>query len=314
MKIGIDVMGGDLAPDVTVQGAIMASKEMAENERIVLIGDKNKINTLLDKYNANPDSFDIVHTPECIEMGENPKKAISQKPNSSISVGYKLLAKGEIDSFASAGNTGAMLFAAMGTVKFIPGVIRPCITTLIPVQNGSVRLLLDIGLNPDCKPDVLYQYGILGSLYLKHIYNVNNPKVALLNIGSEEEKGNLITKSTFQLMNEGNGFDFVGNIESNELFKEGEANVIVCDGFVGNIVLKEAEAFYELVKSRGINDEYFERFNFENYGGTPILGINKNVIIGHGISNELAIQNMLILSKDIIKRQLTEQIKKAISN
>ena len=311
MRIGIDIMGGDFAPEATVLGAILAHKELLSNERIVLIGDQDKINEILKRENVSADSFDIVHASQVIDMHDHPAKAFKKKPDSSIAKGFYLLAKGEIDGFASAGNTGAMMVGAMYTVRSIPGVIRPVITAAIPKPDGSFSTMLDVGLNPDTKPDVLYQYAILGSIYTENVYNIKNPKVGLMNIGSEEEKGNLVTRSAHELMKDSNDFNFIGNIEANEIFDEGKADVIVCDGFVGNVILKEAEAFYTLVKKRKIQDEFFERFNFENYGGTPVLGVNKNVVIGHGISNSKAIKNMILHTKNVIEADLSEKIKEA---
>ncbi len=201
-----------------------------------------------------------------------------------------------------------MMVGAMITVKAVPGVIRPTITSPLPKLNGGSSIILDVGLNSDCKPDVLYQYGILGSLYSKYVFNIKNPRVGLLKIGSESEKGNLLTKATFVAMQDTKDFNFIGNIEGNELFDD-KADVVVCDGFVGNIVLKEAEAFYKLIRKRQLEDDYFKRFNFEQYGGTPVLGINSNVIIGHGISNDIAIKNMILLTKEVIEANLPSKIK-----
>ena len=203
-----------------------------------------------------------------------------------------------------------MLVGSMLTVKAIPGVIRPCITSAIPQEDGSVSIILDVGTNADCKPDVLYQFGILGSHFVKHIYNIENPRVALLNIGEEKEKGNLLTQATHELMSETTDFNFIGNIEGRDLFNS-SADVVVCDGFTGNVVLKEAEAFYVVAKKRGIKDEFFDRFNYEIYGGSPVLGINSNVIIGHGISSPVAIKNMLFLAKDVAEAELSKKIQKA---
>ena len=165
-------------------------------------------------------------------------------------------------------------------------------------------------MQTDCKPDVLYQFAILGSLYAKNVQNIDNPKVALLNIGEEESKGNLLTQSAYKIMNDSKDFNFIGNIEGRDLF-HGKADVIVCDGFTGNIVLKQAEGLYTLMLERGIQDDYFDRFNYENYGGTPILGVNSDVIIGHGISNDIAVKNMLMHSYDVAKSGLTNKIKEA---
>ena len=311
MRIGIDIMGGDFAPEATVLGAILAHKEMSSEDRIVLIGDQEKALEILKRENINPESFDIVHASQVIEMNDHPAKAFTKKPDSSIGKGYMLLAKGEIEGFASAGSTGAMMVGAMYTVRSIPGVIRPVITASVPKLDGNHSILLDVGINPDTKPDVLYQYGILGSIYAEQVHNIKNPKIGLMNIGSEEEKGNLVTKSAHELMKDSTDFNFIGNIEANELFNEGKADVIVCDGFVGNIILKEAEAFYTLYRRRGLKDDFFDKLNFENYGGTAILGVNKNIVIGHGISNDVAIKNMILHTKEVVEANLSEKIKEA---
>lgn len=311
MRIGIDIMGGDFAPEAAVLGAILAHKELSYNDRLVLIGDEDKIKEILLREKVNPENFDIVHTSQVIEMSDHPAKAFAKKPDSSIAKGYKLLAMGEIEGFASAGSTGAMLVGAMYAVKVIPGVIRPVITAAIPKPEGNYSLILDVGINPDTKPDVLYQYGILGSLYASNVYNIDNPKVGLMNIGSEEEKGNLVTKSAHELMKDTSDFNFIGNVEANELFSDDRVDVIVCDGFVGNVILKEAEAFYTLIKQRKIEDDFFDKFNYENYGGTPILGVNKNIVIGHGISREVAMKNMILHTKEVVEAKLSDKIKEA---
>ncbi len=309
MKIGIDVMGGDYAPETIVLGAIMAVK-ILNDTTIVLIGDKRKIEDIISRENFTGNNIEIVHASQVIEMGELPAKVFPKKPDSSIAVGYKLLEKKEIQGFCGAGNTGAMMVGALYSVKQIPGVIRPCIMTTLPRISGKDAILLDVGINIDCKPDVLYQYGIIGSLYAQVVRNIENPKVGLLNIGEEEEKGNLQTKATHSLMKNNNEFNFIGNIESNYLFDDSIADVIICDGFTGNIILKMAENFYSLMKQRGLeNDEYFNRFNFETYGGIPILGINSTVIIGHGISNEIAIKNMLLQTQKVAEVNLSEKIR-----
>jgi glycerol-3-phosphate acyltransferase PlsX len=308
MRIGLDVMGGDFAPSATVKGAVLAQQELANMATLVLIGDESKIKAELVSENADASLFEIVHAPDQIGMGEHPTKAFVKKPKSSISIGFHLLKEGLIDGFAGAGNSGAMLVGAFYTVKSITGVIRPSITSILPKENGGVGLLLDVGINADCKPDVLNQFAILGSLYAEHVYGITNPKVALLNIGEEEGKGNLLCQAAYSLMKDSEEFNFVGNVEGRDLFSD-SADVIVCDGFTGNIVLKQAEAFYALTKKRGIQDEYFDRFNYENYGGTPILGVNGAVMIGHGISNDKAIKNMLLHTAEVIDAKLSEKIK-----
>ncbi len=311
MRIALDAMGGDFAPESTVCGAILAAKIFSEDVRIVLVGDENRIAEIIKRENYDRSAFDIVHTDEVIGMGEHPAKAFQKKQNSSIVTGFGMLVRNQIDAFASTGNTGAMMAGAMFMVKSIPGIIRPAISAQVPNVAGGSATLLDVGINPDCRPDVLYQYGMLGSLYARHVFQIETPKVRLLNLGSEEEKGNLITKAAHELMKESVDFNFAGNIEGNEIFEEGKSDVIVCDGFVGNVILKEAEALYTLIRKRKINDEFFERFNFENYGGTPVLGINQPVIIGHGISNAKAIKNLIIHTKDVVEAKLMDKFKEA---
>ncbi len=311
MVIGIDISGGDFAPKANVLGAVLALRKLPDFVRIALIGDQEKIQPLLsDVESSVEERLILVHAPEVITMHDHPTRALPQKPNSSIAVGFEMLSKGKIQSFASTGNTGAMLVGAMYKVNAIPGVIRPCITSILPVESGGNSLILDVGTNADCKPDVLYQFARLGSLYAKNVLDKEKPRVALLNIGEEESKGNLLTQSAYKLMNGTKDIHFVGNIEGRDLFT-GKADVVVCDGFTGNVVLKQAEGIYSIMKKRGIKDDYFDRFNYENYGGTPILGVNSDVIIGHGISNEVAVQNMLIHAFEVANSRLTNKIKEA---
>ncbi len=312
MRIGLDIMGGDYAPKNCLDGAILALKELPPEVKIVLIGDSEAAKTYLTEKKVKPESFEFVHTTQIIEMAEHPTKAFSQKPQSSIAVGFKMLKDQQLDAFASAGNTGAMLVGSMFSVKAIPGIIRPCITTILPKINGGFGIMLDVGTNADCKPDVLYQFGVLGSIYAKEVYKIENPKVGLLNIGEEPEKGNLVAQSAYNLMKETKEFNFIGNVEGRDLFGD-KVDVIVCDGFVGNIVLKTAEAFYRLIMKRKRNDEYFDKFNYELYGGTPILGVNSTVMIGHGISSALAFKNMLVLAKDVNDAKLNDKIKTLFS-
>ncbi|MFC1223897.1 phosphate acyltransferase PlsX [Pedobacter sp. BG31] len=310
MKIGLDIMGGDYAPKAIVLGAIAAHQSLNAGEHLVLIGDTEQIKPILAEEGFNPDHFEYVHTDEVIGMGEHPTKAIVQKPNSSIAVGFNLLKEGKIDSFASAGNSGAMLVGAVFSVKTIPGIIRPCLCTILPKIKGGTGLLLDVGANADCKPDILLQFGVLGSLYAENLLQINDPKVALMNIGEEDEKGNMLSMATFPLMKETSLFNFVGNVEGRDLFNE-KADVIVCDGFTGNVMLKLAESFYVLTIKKGLKDEFFDRFNYEQYGGSPVLGVNAPVVIGHGISSPLAVKNMVLQSREMITTGLVEKIRMA---
>ncbi|MBK0380293.1 phosphate acyltransferase PlsX [Mucilaginibacter segetis] len=310
MKIGLDMMGGDFAPKATVLGAIEAYKVLSAEQKLVLIGDKDATVNILQENNFSPDHFEFVHTTEVIGMGEHPTKAIVQKPNSSISVGFNLLKEGNIQAFSSAGNTGAMLVGAMFSVKTIPGVMRPAMTTIVPKLKGGLGILLDVGANADCKADVLLQFGVLGSLLAESVYGITNPRVALMNIGEEEEKGNLLCQAAYPLMKNTPLFNFVGNIEGRDLFEDNH-DVTVCDGFTGNVILKMAESFYVITLKKRFKDEFFERFNYEQYGGSPILGVNAPVVVGHGISSPEAIKNMILLSKDMIETSLIDKIKQA---
>lgn len=310
MKLGLDINGGDFAPRANVLGAILALDELSDDTEIVLIGHEERIVSILKEKDINSDRITIVNAPDNITMEDHPTRALGQKPNSSIAIGFELLARKEIDSFASTGNTGAMLVGSMYKVKAIPGIIRPCITSVLPKVDGENSIILDVGTNADCKPDVLNQFAILGSLYAQNVMNIEQPKVALLNIGEEEGKGNLLTQSAYKLMKDSDEFNFIGNIEGRDLFA-GKADVVVCDGFTGNIVLKEAEGIYSIIKKKELKDPYFDRFNYENYGGTPILGINSDVIIGHGISSDIAVKNMIRLAYDVAKSNLTSKIKEA---
>ena len=313
MKIGIDILGGDFAPDANISGAVLAKKELPTEAALVLLGDKDQIFSGLLSLGANPDDFEIIHAPDVITMHDHPTRAIPQKPNSSIAVGFDLLSNKKIDVFASTGNTGAMLVGAMYKINTIPGIIRPCITSVLPSIDGTQAILLDVGANADCKPDVLYQFAVVGSLYSKYVYGIENPRVALLSIGEEETKGNLTTVATHKLLADSDDLNFVGNVEGRDLFV-GKADVVVCDGFTGNIVLKQAEGMYGLLRKRGVkDDEYFNRFNYENYGGTPILGVKGNVIIGHGISNDVAVKNMILHAYEVASSGLASKINEAFN-
>ena len=227
-----------------------------------------------------------------------------------MGAGFQMLTEGKLDGFCSAGNTGAMLAGAMFTIKPIPGIIRPCIGASIPKGENEYSLLLDVGLNPDARPDVMYQYAIMGSFYSHLVHGVANPKVGLLNIGEEEEKGNLLSKAAYQMMKDSTDFNFIGNVEGNEIFTD-NADVVVCEGFIGNIVLKMAESVYFLSKKLRLSEPFFEQFNYENFGGIPIIGIGSPVLIGHGKSTPLAIKNMLIKNSELIQSGLITKLKKA---
>ncbi|MFO7853553.1 MAG: phosphate acyltransferase PlsX [Bacteroidota bacterium] len=312
MKIGLDVMGGDYAPGAILEGAFDALGHLAPGEKIVLIGDEKVLRNQAKREDIDLSEFELVPSAEVIEMGEHPARAFSQKRNSSIAVGFRLLKESEIDGFASAGNTGAMLVGASYTVNVIPGVFRPALVLAVPTSDGGKSVLLDVGLNPDCKPDVLLQYAKLGSIYAKYVLGINKPTVGLLNIGEEETKGSVAVRGAHELLKDNPAVNFVGNVEANVLFTASMTDVVVCDGFVGNIIIKQGEAFYSIYKERNLKDEFFERLNFENFGGTPVVGINANVVIGHGISRRRAVVNMILQTKDVINADLAKKITEEI--
>jgi glycerol-3-phosphate acyltransferase PlsX len=310
MRIGIDIMGGDFAPKATTLGAILALNEVPSDCRIVLIGDEPMTKSILAENGVDASLFDFIHTDQVIEMGEHPTRALSQKPNSSLSIGFQMLKEGSIDAFASAGNSGAMLVGSMFSVKTIPGMSRPAICSYLPKENGGFGVILDVGANADCKPELLVQFAILGSLVAEILFGIKNPKVGLLNIGEEAEKGNLLTQATYPLLKETANINFIGNIEGRDLFNE-KADVVICDGFTGNIVLKLSETFHDMTAGKGMDAPFFARLNFENYGGSPVLGVNAPVVVGHGISNDIAIKNLILLAKEMVSTNLTEKIKAA---
>ena len=307
-------MGGDFAPEAAVQGAVLALEAIGPDSRIVLFGDEAKIKAVLEAEGCSAERFDIVATTEVIEMGDHPAKAFQAKADSSITVGFGYLAKGAIDGFASAGSTGAMMVGSMYAVKPIEGVIRPAISSIVPTIAGRPALLLDVGLNVDCKPEVLAQYGLIGSIYAEAVLGIGKPRVAVLNIGEEETKGNAQTKATYELLKEDGRINFVGNVEGSYIFTGQVADVIVCDGFVGNTVLKMAEGLYRINKKLGGGNAFWDAMNYENVGGTPVIGVNAPVIIGHGISSARAIKSMILSTEQCIKADLTVKLQHAFKN
>ncbi|MFI3264525.1 MAG: phosphate--acyl-ACP acyltransferase [Rikenellaceae bacterium] len=310
LKVGIDAMGGDFAPEAAVKGAVLALPLLAAESRIVLFGDESRIREILAEENCDASNFDIVATTEVIEMCDHPAKAFQAKSNSSITVGFGYLAKGLIQGFASAGSTGAMMVGSMYAVKPIEGVIRPTISSLIPTVGGSPALILDVGLNIDCKPEVLAQYGLIGSVYAQRVLGIETPRVAIVNIGEEESKGNAQTKAAYELMKADGRFNFVGNIEGTHLFSGRVADVIVCDGFVGNTLLKMAEGMYRINRAlTGVSDHpFWEMMNYESVGGTPVLGVNAPVMIGHGCSTPEAIKSLILSTERCITSGVTQTL------
>lgn len=312
MNLALDMMGGDFAPLEAVKGLKLYLQQSNNNSAVVYcIGDEHQITSLFNEHEVSQEQIKIFHTSRIIGYHEHPTRALKDKPDSSIAKGFQLLASGKADAFLSSGNTGAMLVGSMFFLKPLEGILRPTIATLVPKIGGSTGVLLDVGLNVDCKPQHLDQFALLGSLYAKSILGIGNPTVGLLNIGEEEGKGNALCKESYPLLKENNQINFTGNVEGRDIFNGG-TDVIVCDGFTGNVVLKLAESIHDIVESRNLhNDEFMHRFAYENYGGTPVLGVAKPVIIGHGISNDVAFCNMLSLAEKMIGTDICGVIRSA---
>ncbi|MHA8065397.1 phosphate acyltransferase PlsX [Aquirufa sp. ROCK2-A2] len=313
MNIAIDVMGGDYAPIAVIEGILLAIEGLPKDVTILAIGPENTITQLLSERNYTGSQIQIVSAEQVIEMGEHPTRALSQKPNSSIGVGFTLLKEGKADVFASAGNTGAMMVGSLFSVKTIEGIQRPAIAGFVPQINGKYSVMLDIGANADCKPEMLDQFALLGSVYFEATTGVSNPRVGLMNIGEEEQKGSILSQATHALLKANPNINFIGNIEGKDFFQN-KADVIVTDGFTGNIMLKMGESIYNIMKSQGISTEFIENTNYENYGGSPIIGINGNVIIAHGASSPKAILNMIKLSVSVVESKVYQKIKASIEN
>ena len=313
INIGLDMMGGDFAPAEAARGVHDYFNQHDSDCHLTLLGNESAIRTELEKFSIPSDKISIINTSQTIEMHEHPTRALKEKTDSSIAVGFHQLANDQIDAFISAGNTGAMMVGSLFSIKTIEGIIRPTIGAYIPREDGSLGLLLDVGLNSDCKPENLNQFAVLGSLFAEKVLGIENPRVGLINLGEEEGKGNLLAQATYPLLKENQQISFIGNIEGRDILIS-KSDVMVCEGFTGNVMLKFAESFYDLVKRRNINDEHLNRFNFESYGGVPVLGVSKPVIIGHGISGSKAFCNMIITAKRMVEVDLIHKIRNSFAN
>ncbi|HKP31507.1 MAG TPA: phosphate acyltransferase PlsX [Chitinophagaceae bacterium] len=309
-NIGLDMMGGDFAPLEAVKGVQLFLSSHSSPARLFLFGDESQVNQLLTENGIPTENITVVPSTQVIGMHEHPTKALKEKTQSSIAIGFHYLASGKTDAFISAGNTGAMLVGTLFSIKTMQGVLRPTISTIIPKENGKTGLLLDVGLNADCKPEHLNQFAILGSLYAQHILSISNPRVGLINIGEEEGKGNLLAQATYSLLKENTQINFTGNIEGRDVLVD-SCDVMVCEGFTGNIILKLAESIHDITQRKQISHEYFDLFNFENYGGTPVLGVSKPVVIGHGISHALAFKNMIVLAEKMLESNLLSKMQES---
>jgi phosphate acyltransferase len=313
MRIGIDMMGGDFAPLEAVRGVKLYFESHNVPAELVLIGDKPQLDKLIAENDFTGKPWSIVHADEVIDMHDHPTRALKEKKRSSIAIGFDQLAKDKLDAFISAGNTGAMLVGALFSLKALDGVIRPSISTIIPKENGGTGLLLDVGLNADCKPEQLNQFAIMGSVYAQLILGIERPRVGLINVGEEEGKGNILAQATYPLLKDNKHIHFSGNLEGRDILLD-KADVLVCEGFTGNVILKMLESLYEITRKKQVKHKYFERFNFENYGGTPVLGVAKPVIIGHGISHDKAFMNMIHLAQIMIDKDVMGKMKEELKS
>ncbi|MBO8137396.1 MAG: phosphate acyltransferase PlsX [Desulfotomaculum sp.] len=321
MRIALDAMGGDYAPREIVKGALLAAEEL--QVEIILVGDQDSIKRELNGNDAGG-LITIKHADEVINMNEHPATAVRRKRNSSIVVAAALVKEGAADAVVSAGNTGAAMTASLFALGRIEGIERPAIGTLLPTARGMM-VLLDAGANVDCKPKHLQQFAVMGSVYAQKLIGIENPRVGLINIGAEETKGNELTQAVYPLLKATGCINFAGNVEGRELLL-GEVDVAVCDGFVGNVVLKTVEgcgmALMELIKKglepmaakggleqvSGTLAELKQKMDYSNYGGAPLLGLNGVSIISHGSSNAQAIKNAVRVARDSVKRELVNAI------
>ncbi len=331
LRIAVDAMGGDYAPATVVEGALSALRESGNRFEIVFVGDERKIKEELKKHDIAGLDFSIVDAPQVIEMDDIPSVALRRKKNSSIVVGMKLHSDGEVDAFASAGNTGAVLVAATFILGRIEGISRPTIGSVFPTEAGTKSIMLDVGANVDCKPHHLLEFAIVGHIYSNTMLGQRNPKVALLNIGEEGTKGSEVILQTYRLLSESK-LNFIGNIEGRDILL-GKADVIVCDGFVGNIVLKFAESVLGVLKrrlrnyaiknifrkltfgflARGLR-KALKEFDYQEYGGVPFLGVNGVAVIGHGSSSAIAIKNMIYRAEEMVQKKINQKIKDALNH
>lgn len=323
MRIALDAMGTDRHPDIEVQGAVQALRELPGDFRIVLVGDKTRIESELEKAGEYPrDRLEIVHASQTITASDSPVTAVRRKPESSIPIGLTLHKQGQADAFISAGNTGAVMAASVFLLGTLPGVARPTVTTLLPTAKGPI-LLTDAGANVDCKPQQLLQFARLAAVYAKDVLGMENPRIGLLNIGEEPEKGNELAVETYRLLSESD-VNFVGNIEGRDIIRHA-CDVLVADGFVGNVLLKFYESvatfMYRLVAS-GLGDKaaevdldkIFHLFDWTEYGGAPLLGVSGVSIICHGGSPPRAIRNAIRVAIQAVENRMVRHIQAEIQS
>ena len=328
MRIAIDAMGGDYAPGEIIAGALQGRDVLDTDDEIVLVGDETIIRQQLIALKASPDTFRIFHAPDIIGMDESPIEAIRRKPKSSISVMAHAASHRQVDAVLSAGNTGACVGASQLRMRTLPGVSRPGIAVVLPTYGGPVTIC-DVGANIACKPQHLYQYAIMAGVYAREMFGIESPRVGMMNIGEEEAKGTDLIKKTRMLLKSDPTINFIGNLEGRDLF-EGKCDVVICEGFVGNVILKLSEGMANMIFNaikaelmtrnkllalwfKSIAKSISKKYDYHEYGGALLLGVNGTSIICHGSSKARTIKNAILACKKFYDKKINEQIVSAIS-
>ena len=329
MRIAIDAMGGDNAPDEIIAGVMESVELLDKNDELILVGPEEIIQEQLRSFNSRKGAIRVVHAPDVIGMAEVPIETLRKKPKSSIAVLAKLAKLGQADSVISAGNTGACVAAFQMRMRNLSGVNRPGITVVFPTPEGPVAIC-DVGANIACKPINLYQYGVMASMYSKHLLGIENPRIGIMSIGAEDAKGNEIVKKARELMKSDSNMNFVGNIEGRDIF-DGTCDVVTCEGFVGNVILKLTEGLvdglfkaikYELMeekprlamKFKHVMKRIYKKYDYNTYGGALLLGVNGTALICHGASESRTIRNAILASKKFHTEKINNKIVEYLSD
>ncbi len=327
MRIALDAMGGDYAPEEIVAGGVMAAREFGM--AVALIGRQDVVNAELEKHDTDGLALEVVHAPEVIEMEDSPAIAAKTKRDSSMHVGMRMLKDGSADAFVTMGNSGGALATALFTLGRLPGIRRPALATIFPTIEGFT-FLLDIGANADCKPEYLLQFALMGSVYSRDVLGVENPRVGIVSNGEERGKGNQLVLDTVPLLEKAPMLNFVGNVEGKDIFRA-VADVVVTDGFTGNVIVKSSEGLawmlLELIKQevkrsplamagiflmKGALKRVLKRTDYTEYGGAPLLGVNGNVVVGHGRSNRKAVRTAIKVAKQMVEKDVLGTIRRDI--
>ena len=328
MRIAIDAMGGDNAPDEIIAGVLESIEPLSEDDELILVGHEEIIEAQLPSLKSRQGAISVVHAPDIIAMDEVPIETLRKKPKSSIAVLAKLAKRGQTDAVISAGNTGACVAAFQMRMRNLSGVNRPGIAVVFPTPGGPV-VICDVGANIACKPINLYQYAVMASIYSKHLLGIENPRIGLMSIGAEDAKGNEIVKKARELMKSDSNMNFVGNIEGRDIF-DGTCDVVTCEGFVGNVILKLTEGLvdglfkaikYELMeeklrlamKFKHIMKRIYKKYDYNTYGGAPLLGVNGTALICHGASESRTIRNAICASKRFYTEKINDKIVEYLS-